>query len=72
MKLSLCMVKADTQRQSLREFEAILRTFWKIDVLECGRDPRRKVERSDFKRGVLGGRSPLVLDAILNGPHSNV
>ena len=39
MKLSLCMVKADTQRHLLREFEAILRTFRKIDFLESGRDP---------------------------------
>ena len=39
MKLSLCMKKTDTQRHSLREFEAILRTFRKIDFLESGRDP---------------------------------
>ena len=60
MKLSLCMVKSGTLKHNLSKFGSILKTFLKNDFIESGLDPPRKVERSDFPRGVLGGGAPLV------------
>ena len=52
MKLSLCMVKADTQRHLLREFEAILRTFRKIDFQKNKRPRGASRKHVIFHEGV--------------------